>query len=53
MTNRDVAFLHFHVLSAELSCHFVHCIHHVSLNECILCIFKISHDDRESALNDF
>ena len=53
MTNRDVAFFHFHVLFAELNYHFVHCIHHVFLNECILCIFKISHDDRESTLNDF
>ena len=53
MTNCDVIFLHFHVFSAELSDHFVYCIHHVFLNECILCIFKISHDDRESIFNDF
>ena len=53
MTNRDIAFLHFHVFSVELNDHFVHCIHYVSLNECILCIFKINHDDRESTFNDF
>ena len=53
MTNHDVVLFHFHVFFVELSCHFVYCIHYVSLNECILCFFKINHDDRESTLNDF